>query len=259
MTTLVVANQKGGVGKTTTALNLAASLSAASRSVLLVDLDSQKNSTSGSGITEKLSNLTLLDVLIDEEPISSIILKTEYKFDLIPASQELISAEMELINKSNPTALLQKKLNQVKQNYDYIVIDCPPSLGMVSVSALRAADQVLIPLQCEYYSLEGLASMSKTIEEINSSTGDEIKISVILRTMFDIRNKSARDVSSELEKHFANELCSTIIPRNVKLSEAPSYGMPALYYEPEAKGTIAYLALAGELINKYERIGPSEL
>lgn len=259
MTTLVVANQKGGVGKTTTALNLAASLSAASRSVLLVDLDSQKNSTSGSGITEKLSNLTLLDVLIDEEPISSIILKTEYKFDLIPASQELISAEMELVNKSNPTALLKKKLNQVKQNYDYIVIDCPPSLGMLSVSALRAADQVLIPLQCEYYSLEGLASMSKTIEEINSSTGDEIKISVILRTMFDIRNKSARDVSSELEKHFANELCSTIIPRNVKLSEAPSYGMPALYYEPEAKGTIAYLALAGELINKYERIGPSEL
>ena len=248
MTTLVVANQKGGVGKTTTALNLAASLSAASRSVLLVDLDSQKNSTSGSGITERLSNLTLLDVL-----------KTEYKFDLIPASQELVSAEMELINKSNPTALLKKKLKQVKQNYDYIVIDCPPSLGMLSVSALRAADQVLIPLQCEYYSLEGLASMSKTIEEINSSTGDEIKISVILRTMFDIRNKSARDVSSELEKHFANELCSTIIPRNVKLSEAPSYGMPALYYEPEAKGTIAYLALAGELINKYERTGPNEL
>lgn len=259
MTTLVVANQKGGVGKTTTALNLAASLSAASRSVLLVDLDSQMNSTSGSGITDRLSNLTLLDVLIDEEPMSSIILKTEYKFDLIPASQELISAEMELINKSNPTALLKKKLNQVKQNYDYIVIDCPPSLGMLSVSALRAADQVLIPLQCEYYSLEGLASMSKTIEEINSSTGDEIKISVILRTMFDIRNKSARDVSSELEKHFANELCSTIIPRNVKLSEAPSYGMPALYYEPEAKGTIAYLALAGELINKYERTGPNEL
>ena len=186
MTTLVVANQKGGVGKTTTALNLAASLSAASRSVLLVDLDSQKNSTSGSGITEKSSNLTLLDVLIDEEPISSIILKTEYKFDLIPASQELISAEMELVNKSNPTALLKKKLNQVKQNYDYIVIDCPPSLGMLSVSALRAADQVLIPLQCEYYSLEGLASMNKTIEEINSSTGDEIKISVILRTMFDL-------------------------------------------------------------------------
>ena len=166
---------------------------------------------------------------------------------------------MELINKSNPTELLKKKLNQVKQNYDYILIDCPPSLGMLSVSALRAADQVLIPLQCEYYSLEGLASMSKTIEEINSSTGDEIKISVILRTMFDIRNKSARVVSSELEKHFANELCSTIIPRNVKLSEAPSYGMPALYYEPEAKGTIAYLALAGELINKYERTGPSEL
>ena len=176
-----------------------------------MDLDSQKNSTSGSGITEKLSNLTLLDVLIDEEPISSIILKTEYKFDLIPASQELVSAEMELINKSNPTELLKKKLNQVKQNYDYILIDCPPSLGMLSVSALRAADQVLIPLQCEYYSLEG-SPMSKTIEEINSSTGDEIKISVILRTMFDIRNKSARDVSIELENISPTNCAQLLFP-----------------------------------------------
>ncbi|RZO98508.1 MAG: ParA family protein [Gammaproteobacteria bacterium] len=252
MTTLVIANQKGGVGKTTTALNLAASLSAASRKVLLIDLDSQKNSTSASGVNTDASS-SLLDVLIDNKPINSVILKTEFKFDLIPASQDLISAEMELININNPTAVLKEKLRQIKYDYDYIVIDCPPSLGMLSVSALRAADKVLIPLQCEYYSLEGLAAMNQTIQEINSSTGDEIKISVILRTMFDTRNKSAREVSQELEKHFAEELCTTVIPRNVKLSEAPSYGMPALYYEPEAKGTIAYLALAGELINKYEK------
>ena len=252
MTTLVIANQKGGVGKTTTALNLAASLSAASRKVLLIDLDSQKNSTSASGVNTDASS-SLLDVLIDNKPINSVILKTEFKFDLIPASQDLISAEMELININNPTAVLKEKLRQIKYDYDYIVIDCPPSLGMLSVSALRAADKVLMPLQCEYYSLEGLAAMNQTIQEINSSTGDEIKISVILRTMFDTRNKSAREVSQELEKHFAEELCTTVIPRNVKLSEAPSYGMPALYYEPEAKGTIAYLALAGELINKYEK------
>jgi len=252
LTTLVIANQKGGVGKTTTALNLAASLSAASRKVLLIDLDSQKNSTSASGVNTDAPS-SLLDVLIDNKPINSVILKTEFKFDLIPASQDLISAEMELININNPTAVLKEKLRQIKYDYDYIVIDCPPSLGMLSVSALRAADKVLIPLQCEYYSLEGLAAMNQTIQEINSSTGDEIKISVILRTMFDTRNKSAREVSQELEKHFAEELCTTVIPRNVKLSEAPSYGMPALYYEPEAKGTIAYLALAGELINKYEK------
>ena len=212
MTTLVIANQKGGVGKTTTALNLAASLSAASRKVLLIDLDSQKNSTSASGIDTDISS-SLLAVLIDNKPINSIILKTEFKFDLIPASQDLISAEMELINIGNPTAVLREKLRQIKYDYDYIVIDCPPALGMLSVSALRAADKVLIPLQCEYYSLEGLAAMNQTIQEINSSTGDQIKISVILRTMFDIRNKSAS---------------TTVIPRNVKLSEAPSYGMPAL-------------------------------
>ena len=253
MITLVVANQKGGVGKTTTALNLAASLSAASRKVLLIDLDSQKNASSASGVDNIASKLSLLDALVDDKPINSLILKTDYKFDIIPASQDLISAEMELMNANNPTSILKEKLSVIKNKYDYLVIDCPPSLGMLSVSALRAADKVLIPLQCEYYSLEGLAAMNQTIGEINASTGDKIKISVILRTMFDARNKSAREVSSELEKHFPKELCSTIIPRNVRLSEAPSYGMPALYYEHEAKGTIAYLALAGELINKYEK------
>ena len=150
--TLVVANQKGGVGKTTTALNLAASLSAASRKVLLIDLDSQKNASSASGVDNITSKLSLLDALVDDKPINSLILKTDYKFDIIPASQDLISAEMELMNANNPTSILKEKLSVIKNKYDYLVIDCPPSLGMLSVSALRAADKVLIPLQCEYYS-----------------------------------------------------------------------------------------------------------
>ena len=181
-----------------------------------------------------------------------IIQESGYKFDLIPASSDLISAEIELSPLINPTSILRSKLEQIKDKYDYTVIDCPPSLGMLSVSALRAASRVLIPLQCEYYSLEGLAAMDKTIKEINQATGENIEIDGILRTMYDSRIRLSREVSKELEEHFSEKLCDTVIPRNVKLAEAPSFGMPALYYEPEAKGTLAYLALAGEIINKFE-------
>jgi len=251
--TLVVANQKGGVGKTTTALNLAASLSAASRTVLLIDLDSQGNSTSGTGEEKNEASHSLIDILLNESfPIEKAIEQTKYKFDLIPSSVDLISAEIELSSLPNPTSLLKNKLSNMQASYDYVVIDCPPSLGMISVSALRAASKVLIPLQCEYYSLEGLASMSKTLEEINEATGENIEINGILRTMYDPRIRLSREVSKELEEHFSEQLCDTVIPRNVKLAEAPSFGMPALYYEPEAKGTLAYLALAGEIINKFE-------
>ena len=251
--TLVVANQKGGVGKTTTALNLAASLSAASRKVLLVDLDSQGNSTTGIGMEKREETGSLIDVLVKNDGhLNLVIEETRYKFDLIPASSDLISAEIELSSLKNPTAILRSKLQQVASKYDYIVIDCPPSLGMLSVSALRAASKVLIPLQCEYYSLEGLAAMNKTIKEINEATGESIEIDGILRTMYDSRIRLSREVSKELEEHFSEKLCDTVIPRNVKLAEAPSFGMPALYYEPEAKGTLAYLALAGEIINKFE-------
>ncbi|MDA9636310.1 ParA family protein [SAR86 cluster bacterium] len=251
--TLVVANQKGGVGKTTTALNLAASLSAASRKVLLVDLDSQGNSTTGIGKEKRKENNSLIDVLVKNDGLLNLVIEeTRYKFDLIPASSDLISAEIELSSLKNPTAILRSKLLQVASKYDYIVIDCPPSLGMLSVSALRAASKVLIPLQCEYYSLEGLAAMNKTIKEINEATGESIEIDGILRTMYDSRIRLSREVSKELEEHFSEKLCDTVIPRNVKLAEAPSFGMPALYYEPEAKGTLAYLALAGEIINKFE-------
>ena len=251
--TLVVANQKGGVGKTTTALNLAASLSAASRKVLLIDLDAQGNSTTGTGEEKNQRETSLIDVLVDNDgALEKVIEETRYKFDLIPASTDLISAEIELSSMPSPTAILKEKLKDIEEAYDYIVIDCPPSLGMLSVSALRAASKVLIPLQCEYYSLEGLASMNKTINEINNATGEKIEISGILRTMYDSRIRLSREVSQELEEHFSEQLCDTVIPRNVKLAEAPSFGMPALYYEPEAKGTLAYLALAGEIINKYE-------
>lgn len=251
--TLVVANQKGGVGKTTTALNLAASLSAASRKVLLVDLDSQGNSTTGIGMEKREETGSLIDVLVKNDGLLNLVIEeTRYKFDLIPASSDLISAEIELSSLKNPTAILRSKLQQVASKYDYIVIDCPPSLGMLSVSALRAASKVLIPLQCEYYSLEGLAAMNKTIKEINEATGESIEIDGILRTMYDSRIRLSREVSKELEEHFSEKLCDTVIPRNVKLAEAPSFGMPALYYEPEAKGTLAYLALAGEIINKFE-------
>ncbi len=251
--TLVVANQKGGVGKTTTALNLAASLSAASRKVLLIDLDSQGNSTTGIGEEKNEGLHSLIDVMLNESfSLEEVIEETKYKFDLIPASPDLISAEIELSSLPSPTSILKKKLTDMQKSYDYVVIDCPPSLGMMSVNALRAASKVLIPLQCEYYSLEGLASMNKTIKEINEKTGENIEINGILRTMYDSRIRLSREVSKELEEHFSEQLCDTVIPRNVKLAEAPSFGMPALYYEPEAKGTLAYLALAGEIINKFE-------
>ena len=251
--TLVVANQKGGVGKTTTALNLAASLSAASRKVLLIDLDSQGNSTTGTGEERDKSEHSLIDVMVSSEySLERIIEPTKYKFDLIPANADLISAEIELSSLPNPTKILKNKLKDLGEDYDYVVIDCPPSLGMLSVSALRAATKVLIPLQCEYYSLEGLAAMNKTIKEINDATGENIVINGILRTMYDSRIRLSREVSKELEEHFSEQLCDTVIPRNVKLAEAPSFGMPALYYEPDAKGTLAYLALAGEIINKFE-------
>ena len=254
MITLVVANQKGGVGKTTTAVNLAASLAATKRKVLLIDIDSQANATTGSGHEKAEDKLTIMDVLARGANIKETILPcTDFGFDLVPSCQDLISADIEMITVPAASLQLKNALRSLEGSYDYVIIDCPPSLGILTLNALRASSKLIIPMQCEYYAMEGLVSLNKAINDINSKTGENIQISAILRTMFDPRARLTREVSEELQKYFPNELCSTVIPRNVKLAEAPSSGKPGLFYDPKAKGTVAYLALAGEVISKFEK------
>ena len=254
MITLVVANQKGGVGKTTTAVNLAASLAATKRKVLLIDIDSQANATTGSGHEKAEDKLTIMDVLARGANIKETILPcADFGFDLVPSCQDLISADIEMTTVPAASLQLKNALRSLEGSYDYVIIDCPPSLGILTLNALRASSKLIIPMQCEYYAMEGLVSLNKAINDINSKTGENIQISAILRTMFDPRARLTREVSEELQKYFPNELCSTVIPRNVKLAEAPSSGKPSLFYDPKAKGTVAYLALAGEVISKFEK------
>ena len=254
MITLVVANQKGGVGKTTTAVNLAASLAATKRKVLLIDIDSQANATTGSGHEKAEDKLTIMDVLARGADIKETILPcADFGFDLVPSCQDLISADIEMTTVPAASLQLKNALRSLEGSYDYVIIDCPPSLGILTLNALRASSKLIIPMQCEYYAMEGLVSLNKAINDINSKTGENIQISAILRTMFDPRARLTREVSEELQKYFPNELCSTVIPRNIKLAEAPSSGKPGLFYDPTAKGTVAYLALAGEVISKFEK------
>ena len=254
MITLVVANQKGGVGKTTTAVNLAASLAATKRKVLLIDIDSQANATTGSGHEKAEDKLTIMDVLARGANIKETILPcADFGFDLVPSCQDLISADIEMTTVPAASLQLKNALRSLEGSYDYVIIDCPPSLGILTLNALRASSKLIIPMQCEYYAMEGLVSLNKAINDINSKTGENIQISAILRTMFDPRARLTREVSEALQKYFPNELCSTVIPRNVKLAEAPSSGKPGLFYDPKAKGTVAYLALAGEVISKFEK------
>ncbi len=254
MITLVVANQKGGVGKTTTAVNLAASLAATKRKVLLIDIDSQANATTGSGHEKAEDKLTIMDVLARGACIKETILPcADFGFDLVPSCQDLISADIEMTTVPAASLQLKNALRSLEGSYDYVIIDCPPSLGILTLNALRASSKLIIPMQCEYYAMEGLVSLNKAINDINSKTGENIQISAILRTMFDPRARLTREVSEELQKYFPNELCSTVIPRNIKLAEAPSSGKPGLFYDPTAKGTVAYLALAGEVISKFEK------
>jgi len=248
-----ITNQKGGVGKTTTTVNLAASLVATRRKILVVDLDPQGNATMGSGVDKNSIERSIYDVLVGHAQASDILVASESGgFDMLPSNSDLTAAEVELLSLDNKEFRLKAILDGLKDQYDYIFIDCPPSLNMLTLNALTAADGVLIPVQCEYYALEGLASLIQTIMDVTQLLNPELTIEGLLRTMYDPRNSLTRDVSTELSEHFGDQLYRTTIPRNVRLAEAPSFGMPVLQHDRQSSGATAYLALAGEIINRYE-------
>jgi len=252
---IAISNQKGGVGKTTTAVNLAASLAAAEKKVLLVDMDPQSNSGSGLGIYQQDIKASVYDVMVDEVSIKEIILKTELKFlDLAPATQDLIGAEVELVTVIGREMRLKDALSEVGDFYEYIVLDCPPALGILTINALAAANSVLIPLQCEYYALEGLTQLVKTINLIQQRINPGLHIEGVLLTMYDKRNKLSRDVEAEARSHFGETVFEVVIPRSVKVSEAPSHGKPVILYDIASKGAAAYMELAKTIVLKH-RVG----
>jgi chromosome partitioning protein len=250
---IAIANQKGGVGKTTTCINLAASLAVTRRRVLLIDLDPQGNATMGSGIDKNATEYTTCDLLLGDVGVSGLVIKSEnVEYDVLPGNGDLTAAEVALMNLPNRERQLRNALADVHDLYDYILIDCPPSLNMLTVNALVAANSVMIPMQCEYYALEGLSALMETIESIRTTVNPELHIEGLLRTMFDPRNNLANDVSGQLLLHFPKKVYRTIIPRNVRLAEAPSHGMPVLSYDKTSRGALAYLALAGEILRNHE-------
>ena len=248
---IAVTNQKGGVGKTTTSVNLAASLTETGRRVLLIDLDAQGNATMGSGIDKYGAERTGYDLLMGLADIRDVIVDTpEAGYDLLPGNADLTAAEVELLEKGDRERRLRAALTYVQNDYDLVIIDCPPSLSMLTVNALAAAHSVLIPIQCEYYALEGLSALLDTIEQVRVSINPELEIEGLLRTMYDARNNLSNDVSAQLQEHFGDKLYRTIIPRNVRLAEAPSHGLPVLCYDKGSRGARAYLALAGEYLRR---------
>ena len=247
---LAITNQKGGVGKTTTSINLAASLAVMKQRVLLVDLDPQGNATMGSGIDKRNLPASIYQVLIGEATLAQARAKSEKGlYDVVPASRDLAGAEIELVDLENRETRLKDALQTVLDEYDYVLIDCPPALNLLTLNGLCAAQTVMIPMQCEYYALEGLSDLVNTIRKVRAHLNPVLEIEGLLRTMFDPRNTLAQQVSDQLQQHFGDKVYRTIIPRNVRIAEAPSYGIPVFYHDRLSKGTQAYLALAGEMLN----------
>ncbi|MDY4883575.1 MAG: AAA family ATPase [Anaerovibrio sp.] len=245
---IAVANQKGGVGKTTTSVNLSAAFAEMGKKVLLIDCDPQGNATSGLGIEKDGLELSIYDALINDTPMEEIILQTQFGLDMVPSVMDLAGAEVELVNLDDKQYRLKKAVELIKDKYDYILIDCPPSLGHVTLNALTAADSVLLPLQCEFYALEGLTQLMSTIQLVQEQLNENLEVEGLLLTMYDCRTRLSIQVEEEVRSHFADKVYETKIPRNVRLSEAPSYGQPIFAYDPQSKGALAYMSLAEEVL-----------
>lgn len=249
---IAVVNQKGGVGKTTTSINLAASFAAMKRKVMLIDFDPQGNASVGSGVTKDKVKFAAHDVLLGDATLKQALINTGFGYDLLPTNQDLIIAEMKLLQAPEREQRLKTLLQPVLAHYDFILIDCPPSLSVLTANALVAADSVLVPIQCEYYALEGLSALLNTVEQVKNALNPRLHIEGLLRTMYDGRNRLAVDVSAQLLEHFPDRVYRTVIPRNVRLAEAPSHGAPIIAYDGKSQGAIAYLTLAGEILRRAE-------